>query len=163
MKAGDLIGLATSPGRRTASLGVAKSSDRPVTHVAAWTQPSGVYALQERRGVFPVRASGGDALKVFSEIERLWPATGIWGIGQAAFVKTLAQDVRTRQDAQALAEGLRTLLVDHVSIYDSDRRRSGLFLSYAREDGAWLDIIKLNLRSVPATLWDDRDIAPGGQ
>jgi len=120
-----------------------------------------VYALQERRAVFPVPATGGDASKVYSEMTQVWQASGIWGIGHKAFTNTLARSVRSLEEARAFAAGLVTLLVDHVSIYDSSRRRTGLFLSYAREDAQWLDTIKAHLRSVPATLWDDSDIEPG--
>ena len=124
------------------------------------------HAIQERKAVFPILASGGDAAAVYGEMSHHWHAAGIWGVASASFASVLGREVNSSEAARELADALMTLVGDHFAFQTASPGRNSLFFSYARSDLGWLVTIKDQLRALPEpafVMWDDNEILVGSR
>jgi hypothetical protein len=122
------------------------------------------HAMQERRAVFPLAASRGDAATVFGEIRQRWHANNAWGVSQSIFERVLGRSIGSQAEAHLIAQELMLLLSDHFAFQDREFQRNKLFISYARIDRDWLVAVRTQLRSMPdqaVNVWDDSQIPPG--
>jgi hypothetical protein len=123
-----------------------------------------VHAMQERRAVFPIAGSGGDAATAFAEMGQRWHAAGVWGVSRYSFDTVLGREIASQEEARRLAENLMLLIADHLAFQDAEFQRDKLFLSYARTDRDWLAAVKTQLRALPeqsVEVWDDSVISAG--
>jgi hypothetical protein len=123
------------------------------------------FALQERRPVFPIANSGGDAFRAFDQITSNWEQTGgiWWGVPRNTFSKVLSRHIKLKEDATSLAELLLGLCAYHFRAHDPALKKR-LFISYSRKDRDWLVALKKHLSGFPSdwmSIWDDSYIEPG--
>ncbi|MDE3745108.1 toll/interleukin-1 receptor domain-containing protein [Methylobacterium radiotolerans] len=122
------------------------------------------HANQERKAVFPIAASGGDAAAVYDEILQRWSSAGVWGVSREAFASVLGRQVESERTARELVDDLLTLFEDHLAFESDLTHRNKVFISYARSDMDWLRSIKTQLGPLPAEghqFWDDNQIPVG--
>jgi TIR domain len=120
--------------------------------------------MQERRAVFPIADSGGDAATAFAEIGQRWHAAGVWGISHSTFERVLGRKLSSEQAAGELADDVMLLIADHLAFKEAESARGKLFISYARSDRAWLAAVKTQLAALleqSIEVWDDSEIPPG--
>jgi hypothetical protein len=122
------------------------------------------FALQERRPVLPIAATGGDATKAYNEVIKLWAVDAPAGISRKAFESTLGQEINTKADAEKVADDAIGLMADALEASDPQTRRDKIFISYAHRDKDWAAQIKQQLTAPlrgAASVWDDSQIKTG--
>jgi hypothetical protein len=123
-----------------------------------------VYAGQERRAVFAVGGTGGDARRVFDEIVAGWTMAGPWGVPRQVYGDVLGRYIDSPGAADAVTDALMAMLRDHLAFIDPTQERRHVFVSYSHKDMAWLRLVLARLKSLPhepIALWTDAAIERG--
>lgn len=82
------------------------------------------YALQERKPVFPLRETDGDARTVFEEMLANWPHQPMGNITQAEFARTLAHPLDSAAAAEQVSTAVMALIQRRLTEASSPRVRT---------------------------------------
>jgi len=117
-------------------------------------------ARQQRRPIFPVPGTGGDAMRFYNTLREISPATGMASPTMSE-LDALNLGITSQRDAEMVIETLVDLLENSLR---ARGERNRIFISYSREDCVWLNLFKTVLEQyLPEQrflVWDDTRLEP---